>query len=338
MKSKITLLLLLTFITTLCYGRNSFNEHLFAHPKPNAPGPWLTGPILTPSGHVVPKGHANYEPYLYWTQINGFYDSDWHVHSRPLFTNVLLQGSMQFGIIQDWEFDLAPQLQFNQTHGQRQWRASDLPITLGYQLLEDEVCKVKKWWPSIKLRLSFVVPLGKYDNLSPSHLGTDVGGNGGNGSWYPGIGLVFSKLYEIKGAHYLSQRVSLGYSFGTPVGVEGLNVYGGAPATLTMPATSGTVYPGNIFTFLSGSEFTLTQNWALALDILYQHTDTTRFSGFSPPGTTPGVPSQELFALAPGIEYNWSANVGIIAGPVVTVAGRNAAKFIQYVVALNIYV
>jgi hypothetical protein len=34
-------------------------------------GPWFTGPLLTGSGHVIPVGHANYEPYLYWTYEPG---------------------------------------------------------------------------------------------------------------------------------------------------------------------------------------------------------------------------------------------------------------------------
>ena len=88
-------------------------------------------------------------------------------------------------------------------------------------------------------------------------------------------------------------------------------------------------------------EYTLTQNWALALDVLYVHNNHTRFSGHK--GSTYGIPnsvggpSSEQFSLAPALEYNWSSNCGVIAGVWFSVAGRNTADFINGVVAINIY-
>lgn len=338
MKFRIVILLLITFLSTYSYARESFNEHVLARTYPPSAveeTPWFTGPILTPSAHVVPCGHQNYEPYIYWTQINGVYDSNWHPHSSPLFTNVLLQGTIQIGIFKDFEFDLAPQEVYNRTQGQHMWRVSDLPLALGYQILEDTIDKQEQWWPAIKLRLGLNVPLGKYDHLNPTRLGTDAGGIG---TWYPGVGIVFSKLFHIKDIHFLSTRLFLTYNVGTAVNVKDLSIYGGADAMPGVPGTKGKVYPGNIFLLLNGYELSLTQNWALALDFEYQHMNRARFSGSSPAGTRPGLPSQEVFAFAPGLEYNWNANVGIIAGPWFTFAGRNANRFISYVAALNIYV
>lgn len=333
MRLKIAILFGLIFITTLCYARESFNEHLFKEPPKITPeGPWFTGPILTPSSHVVPCGHQNYEPYVYWTQDQGTYDSNWKFHSKPTFNNVLFQGSLQFGIFPSTEFDIAPQLTYNQTRGQHMWRVSDLPFTLAFQLLNE---KEGEWYPVIKLRFAANAPFGKYDQLSPARLGTDVGGIG---TWYPSVGLVFGKLFHINGVHYLSSRLFLTYNFGTPTNVRGLSVYGGAPSSPGVQETRGRVYPGNVFLFLNGYEFSLTQNWALALDIQYQHTNGGGFSGFSARGTRPVLPSQELFALAPGLEYNWNANMGIIVGPWFSIAGRNTSKFVSYVAALNIYV
>lgn len=341
MRHKISALLLLLFLISLAplgYARESFNEHFHTHPqpkKPAAPSPWFTGPILTPSAHVVPCGHINYEPYFYWTQDEGIYDRNWRFRSRPIFTNVLSQGSIQFGVFKNIEFDMAPQLVFNRTRKQQMWRVSDLPLTFAYQLLDDFIGTKEQWYPAIKLRIGLNVPLGSYDNLNPVHLGTDAGGIG---TWYPGIGFVFSKLFHICGIHFLSTRLFLTYNFGTPVRVHGLSIYGGVPPSPGIPGTRGTFYPGNFFLLLNGYEFSITQNWVFALDFQYQHTERSRFSGFSPPGTRPFQHSQELFAFAPGIEYNWNANVGLIAGPWFTVAGRNTQKFISYVIALNVYV
>lgn len=320
--------ILLLLVTNFCYARLSVSDH-FERKRPTG-GPWFTGPLLTPSGHIVPQGHINYEPYIYWTQYQAIYDSNWHVHSVPMFTNVLFQGSMQFGIFKDTEFDIAPQVEFNQKQNQRLSRVSDLPLTLAFQLYTNE-----NYALAIKLRFAANVPLGKYDQLSPTRLDTDIGGVG---TWYPGIGLVFSKLFQINQINYLSTRLFFTYNFGTPVEVRGMSIYGGAPSSPGTNGTRGTVYPGNVFLFLNSYEYSFTPNWVLALDLQYQHTDNIRFSGTSPPGTRPVWPSQELYALALGVEYNWNQDVGVILGPWFTVAGRNTAKFISYVAALNIYV
>lgn len=317
-------------LTTFLFARESFDEYLYQE-EPNQPHPWFTGPLLTPSGHVVPHTHQNFEPYIYWTQAKGTYDSHWKSHSAPIFNNVLNQNTIQLGVLPDTEFDLAPQFTYNATKGQHMWRVSDIPIVLAFQLLYDHV---DNWSPGIKLRIGANVPLGKYDRLNPKKLGTD---SGGIGTWYPSAGVILTRLLHVTGIQYLSWRLFLNYSIGTPVNVKNASVYGGAPSLPGIKGTRGTVYPGNIFLFLGGFEYSLSQNWALAIDIQYQHTNKNRFSGRSPLGTKPIAPSKELFALAPAIEYNWSQTMGVIAGPWFTIAGRNSQKFISYVVALNIY-
>jgi hypothetical protein len=323
--------ILAILLTTSIFARESFDEYLFKGEPVTTPEPWLTGPLLTPSGHVVPLGHQNYEPYVYWTQVKDLYNPHWKPLSVPTFNDVLYQFTMQFGVLPDTEFDIAPQFQYNATQGQHMWRVSDLPITIAYQLLYDED---DNWSPGIKLRFAANVPLGKYDHLKLDRLGVD---DGGIGSWYPSVGLVFTRLHHITGKQFLSWRVFFNYSIATPVNVKGRSIYGGIPSIDGIKRTRGTVYPGNIFLILTGLEYSLTQNWGLALDIQYQHTDKRRFSGHSFPGTKPVFPSKDFFALAPALEYNWSANFGIIAGPWFTVAGRNALDFISYVIALNFY-
>ncbi len=320
-------LLGIALIQTL-YSRE-FSTHYKAFEETTTP--WFTGPLLTPSGHVVPEGHQNYEPYVYWTQAKGNYDSHWRPHSATLFNNVLTQITMQLGVLPDTEFDMAPQFVYNETAGEHMWRYSDLPITLAFQILKNTP---DTWYPAIKLRFAANIPLGKFDSLNPLKLGTDAGGVG---SWLPNVGLVFSRLFHITGHQYLASRAFFSYAFSTPVGVRGLSVYGGTPTVAGVKGTRGTVHTGNVFLFLAGFEYSLTQNWVLAIDIQYQHNNKRRFSGYTPVGTAPISPSKELFAVAPAIEYNWNGNIGLIAGPWLTVSGRNTGQFISYVVALNVY-
>src|ERR1700689_1523950 len=87
----------------------SFDAYMFTGDGPGSKiRPWFTGPLLTPSGHVIPERHQNYEPYVYWIQDQGSYNPHWKNHSAPTFNGVLTQITMQFGVLPDTEFDIAP--------------------------------------------------------------------------------------------------------------------------------------------------------------------------------------------------------------------------------------
>jgi len=298
--------------------------------------PWLTGPLLTPSAHVVPVGHINIEPYLFANTTYGVYNSNWSSQSVPNFYTLNPLVPIQIGIISRVDFSMTPQLSWNKTsisnpdHSASNWVANDLPISMGIQLLYDSE---EHWWPAIKLNLQANVPIGRYNHLNPDKLGTNIGGAG---NWFPGIQLMMSRLIHFTGLHYLAMRWGAGITVPTTVEVDEFNAYGGGFGT------EGIVYPGITVNAILGLEYTLSQNWGLALDALYVHSERTRFSGTA--GSTAGVlnsiggPSSDQFSLAPAFEYNWSAQVGIIAGVWFTAAGRNASKFANGVVAVfNIF-
>jgi hypothetical protein len=298
-------------------------------------GPWLTGPLITPSGHVIPFGHVNYEPYIYWRTQSGSYDNHWHYHkATPPSRHVLTQGSFQIGLLPSTELDLSPQFIYKNRGGQHMWRIADFPFALAFQILQDSK---DTWWPAIKLHLGATAPIGKYDRLNPKKLGTD---SGGDGYWDPRLGFITIKTYHLGGYHYFAWRMAFIYMFTVPVPVHGLSSWGGAASSPGVKGTRGTVYPGCLFSALQGFEYSITHNWALALDIEYRHTNRNRFSGYSPKGTKPVNSSAEIFYLAPAIEYNFNANIGIIAGPYFSVAGRNSNRtpaFLTWVFAVNVY-
>ncbi len=113
--------------------------------------------------------------------------------------------------------------------------------------------------------------------------------------------------------------------------MHGLNVYGGNTST------RGTAYPGNNFSVNVGLEYSLSQPWTLALDLLYIYQAKNRFSGHDG-GTPMTSPSSASYSLAPAIEYNFSDKIGLIGGSWFTVAGRNTAQYINWILALNIYI
>lgn len=298
--------------------------------KEQMPQPWLTGPLLTPSGHVVPQGHYNIEPYVYVTDIFGRYNKNWQSQDLPhSFYNVLFQFPIQVGMPAHFDFTFVPQFSWNHTHGASHWVLNDMPWGFDYQLIQDES---GKWWPAVKLQLRANFPFGKYQKLDRHENGTDVGGTG---SWLPSIGFVMSRLYWWGGHIFFAPRFNVQYTIPNSVHVKGFNAYGGGHRT------HGTVYPGQSLTVLFGFELALSQRWALANDIQYLHVNKTRFRGHK--GKTNGVPnevggpSSEQFSIAPGIEYNWNAYVGIIGGVWLSFAGRNASDFWTGIIAINIY-
>lgn len=285
--------------------------------------PWLTGPLLCPSAHVIPSGHLNFEPYLFGTSVIGIYNAAWHTQSIPNFYSISSINPIQYGLPAHLDFQVVPQFSWNHTEGASQWVINDLPLIFDVQLATDEP---HHWWPAAKLTMGVSIPIGKYQKLDAKKLGTDAGGAG---TWNETVGLVFSKLFRFSPVQFLSSRFFCGYTFPNPVHVKGLNVYGGGPGT------SGKAYPGNTLTTILGLEYTPTPHWALACDFEYQHQNKSRFSGKTVAPMT--SPSSEQFSVAPAFEYNWNAYVGLISGVWFSFAGRNASQFVSGVVAVNIY-
>lgn len=298
-------------------------------PRPAYPLPWLTGPLLASSGHVIPLGHANIEPYLYANVFTGRYNSHWHPQSSPNFYNISAQVPIQVGIFSRWDFAFTPQFSWNHKEGASHWEFNDMSVAFDFQVFYDTS---DTWGPAIKLTLRGNLPFGKYQKLNPKKLGTDIGGTG---NWEPGLGLTFSRLFHFTGVHFLAARLAMSYTVPNAVWVRGFNAYGGGNLT------RGKVYPGPSFSSDIGLEYTLSQRWALALDVLYVHNNHTRFKGRR--GVTNcvpnsiGGPSTEQLSLAPAFEYNWNEDYGVIAGVWFSIAGRNAQEFVSGVVAVNIY-
>lgn len=322
-------LFLLLFLPFVLFA----DKVLFSSFDENTPEPWTTGPLLAPSGNVVPLGDANYEPYIYVIASKGFYDNDWKFpQGNPTFWSVIFQPTVQVGLTSWLDFQIDPELLYNYSHHQAKWRLGDLPVGFDIQLYSPADPGSK--WPAIKLALREEFPTGKYDHLDPFKLGTDAAGLG---SYQTSVGLVASKLWHLRDVYFFSARFLAQYTYMAPVRVKGFNTYGGSFDT------DAKVYPRPNFYADLGVELTLSQNWVLACDISGTWWTKSRYKGN--PGHTVtgalaplGVPSAGIqYAVAPAIEYNWSAQIGLIAGAWVTFAGKNAPQFSSGVIAFNYY-
>lgn len=312
------------FFLLLLFATHSYALFIPHHVVQDIEPPWFTGPLFASSPRTVPAGHFNVEPYVYAVANTGNYGHHWKSTSSPTFWNNNVQLDFTFGLTHWLDFQFNPILFYNTTQGVSDWELGDMPIGFDIQIINWGV--LSQSTHALKLILKETLPIGQYQKLNPNKKGTDVGGGG---SWQTSFGLAWGSLYYLGRERFLNIRLTCQYTLPAPVSVKKLNVYGGGPGT------HGTVYPAQSFQIDNAFELNLTQRWAIAMDFIAQWNGKTRFKGKT--SLTNTSPPSAQFSLAPALEYNLSADVGFIAGPWFTIAGRNAIQFTGAVAAFNYY-
>jgi hypothetical protein len=302
--------------------------------------PWFTGPLIASSGNTTSAGHVNFEPYVYSIARTSYYNNDWQSDAIDTLWNLQFRTPLWIGITNWLDVKLAPGWNWNERNGVSCWSIADFGLQLDFALHKDTLPH-KHWYPSIKLSLRENFPTGKYQNLNPNKFGTDAGGRG---CYTTFIAINTSKMIQIRDYHFLNLFFDVVYGVPTTVHVKGFNVYGGGYGT------DGVITPENTFFTVFAFEYSLTRNWAVACDFLATVVSKTKFRGIA--GVIPsddldvdpvGIPAVNevkagiQYTISPAIEYNWSANLGIIAGAWLSIAGKNASNFTGGVIALNYY-
>lgn len=292
--------------------------------------PWWTGPLLAPAGHSVPAGHTNFELYEFHTDNDGIYNRHWKLtHTADTISDVI-NPIFTHGLTDRLDIQFGVPYAFNRGTSGSSNHISDTGVTLGYQLIEQ---KDSRWRPDIRFTIQEIIPTGRFHDLSPVNNGA---GSTGLGSYQTAASLNMQLLTQFTDIHYLRTRLSLSYVYASDASIHGLSSYGGTPQT------DGVVDPGNLSSIDLAGEFSLTQHWVAVMEGYFATRDAARFRG------TPGFTSNGVLAkigndnvdeitLAPAIEYNFNANVGIIGGVWFTVAGKDTSEFQSIVVALNAY-
>ncbi|WED44546.1 transporter [Legionella cardiaca] len=292
-------------------------------------GPWFTGPLLAPAGHTIPRGHSNLEIYGFYTINEGIYTRNWKLIHTPHSESIVGNPIFSHGLTNKLDVQYGLPYVYNKNQGASAQGIGDTSVTLGYQLLEQ---RDSKWRPDLRVTVQEIIPTGRFKSLNPLNNGTDATGLG---SYQTGVALNFQHLKPI-GEHYLRTRLSLNYLHPSIVNIRGFSSYGGTRDTV------GNIDPGALFTADLAAEFTLTQKWVAVMESYYASRGATEFNGFIG-NNAQGLPASighgdiEEITLSPAVEYNFSPNVGVIAGPWFTVTGRETTQFISYVVALNAY-
>jgi len=293
---------------------------------------WWTGPMLAPNAATLPQGHALIEPYLFDIITSGHFDMSGNKHAGPLEHDLGSFTYMLYGLTDNVTAGLLPRFLFNEPAGAASSSGigvGDLTLQLGYGLAH---YRDGGHTPDISLVLQETLPSGRYDRLTRASDGV------GAGAYTTSLNLYLQDYFWMPNGRILRARLDLTYAFSSSVSVHDESVYG------TTNGFSGHAYPGDAFTADVAAEYSVTRSWVLALDVVYQHNDSTRLTGTvlpAPMGAPAGSQiehqscSSYSLAFAPAIEYNWSPRMGVLLGVRIIEIGRNTTATVTPAIAVN---
>jgi hypothetical protein len=294
---------------------------------------WWTGPLLAASASTLPQGHFLVEPYLYDVIAYGRYDTQGRRVSTPHENDFGSQSYLLYGLVNRISIGLIPRFGFekaSQGPSSSEIGVGDLSFQAQYRLTQFQE---GHWIPTTSIVLSETFPTGRYDRLD-EHPADGFG----MGAYTTTASLYSQEYFWLSTGRILRTRLDLSYAFSNKVALEGVSVYG------TGAGFAGRASPGDSFTADSSWEYSVTRNWVLALDVVYQHNATTTVVGSyatDADGGTRSYPIQESsgtsrsLGFAPAVEYNWSARMGVIVGARLIPIGNNTRITVTPVAAIN---
>ncbi len=272
---------------------------------------WWTGPLVSYSARSLPQGHILIEPYFYDVSANRT-DS---IHSFTYFL---------YGATDRLTVGIAPDIAFTSAHG----GADSSGVHLGDTTLRAQYMLTAmdpaRGIPDLALAVLQNLPTGKYDRLGRTSDGF------GGGSYATTLAIYSQMAWWMPSGRLLRTRFNLAETISPRVPVSDASVYG------TDAGFLGHAQPGNRFSVNTAFEYSLTRNWVLALDLIYNHGSATTARGFHAAKSV-HIESgdSDAFGFAPALEYNWTANFGALAGVRVFPAGHNTNASVTPALAIN---
>jgi hypothetical protein len=280
-------------------------------PRQSLDDAWWTGPLLANSAHTLPQGHALIESYLY--------DAIAGETNTPTSLSYLLYGAT------DWlTLGLVPTAGYASVRGGRDSAGphpGDTELRAEFRIA---ALDAERGIPDLAIALIEAVPTGKYDRLGRASDGF------GGGAYGTAIALYSQMVWWMPNGRILRARLDLQGGLWNATSVSGVSVYG------TAADFQGQARPGNRYSLDAALEYSMTREWVLALDVIYNHGNAaiTRGSGdagtiYRNSGTSDGV------GFAPALEYNVSSSLGFLAGLRVLPAGHNSKASLTPAIAIN---
>lgn len=277
---------------------------------------WWTGPMLAPSAGALPQGHWLVEPYLYDVMAphsDGF--------GSLTYINYGLTDRLTIGMIPTFGYNRidggagSSHVGIGDVSVQAQWSVTRFDADSGL--------------PAMAFNVQQSLPTGKFD-----HLGNHLGDGFGSGAQTTTLGWYMQTYYWMPNGRILRTRLNFSWAFSRDANIEDASVYG------TERGFRGTASPGDVGSVDLAFEYSLTQNWVLAADVVYRHAASTRIVGRSSLDATVDDVRVDTgphvsFALAPAVEYNWNANIGLLLGVRVIPHTSAAPASVTPALALN---
>jgi hypothetical protein len=282
---------------------------------------WWTGPLLAPSAATLPQGHFLVEPILY-DVMSPHADS----FGSLTYVNYGLIDRLTVGVIPTFGFQSAG-TGLSSTHV----GAGDLTVQAQWRLTQFDP---DSGVPTMSINVQETLPTGKSDRLG-DHPGDGLGG----GTYTTTLGWYAQTYFWMPNGRILRTRLDIADAFSRSASIQDVSVYG------TGAGFHGRVKPGDVQSVDLAFEYSLTRNWVLALDLLYKHSENTRVSGQVAPAAGSAAQAQAIsidsgasvsFAVAPAVEYNFNANIGLLLGTRIILGTRTTPATVTPAIALNI--
>jgi hypothetical protein len=292
---------------------------------------WWTGPLLASTAATLPQGYLYVEPYLFDSIPFAHFDPSGHAHAVAhenvfgslSYINYGLTNRMTVGIIPHFGYDWA-----GEGGSSTGVQTGDLTVQGQYRLTQFQQ---GHWFPTISVNFQETLPTGRFDRLQRTTNGF------GAGAYTSTLSIYSQTYFWMPTGRILRARLDLSYAFSDRVRLEDVSTYG------TLAGFRGYAQPGESAYGDLAFEYNMTLHWVAAFDFWYEHDGNTRVfatnlqlasGGLLPRLAIQSGSGQEQY-VAPALEYNWSARVGIIFGARVTVAGRNKSATATPVAAFS---
>ncbi|MES2253866.1 MAG: hypothetical protein V4559_02350 [Pseudomonadota bacterium] len=283
---------------------------------------WFTGTLLSPSPGVPRGGILGVEPYLIDKRGIGVFDANGILHSAPVgVEQIRSYTSVNYGVSDSVSIQVIPAVAHVSHDGDVQTGLADLPIKLHYRPFPGAL---DFWHPSLTTTFGITLPLGKFEHLRHSADGFGTGAT---------MAMEEIELQQRFTTWLHPHRLRMWARVSQPlndVSLHGVTSYGTAQGFL------GSVVPGSSAELGIGDEVGIDQQWALALDILQDFAKGPHLRGLGVTGAMPDIEGS-VFWVAPGIEYNPTEHIGIIAGVEISMAGRNTPSQVIPQIAVNMF-
>lgn len=276
--------------------------------------PLFAGNIISTYAQNSTKGLFSFQPYLYYTRLYGFYDTEGHIDPKLNVHQFVMESQTSYGLTDfvDVSLDVTAYEIWNDGHHTN--ALGDAALYFGFQLiseLEDNFIS------NLRFLVGEIFPSGVFNNLDATFSGGDAIGTG---SYTTFLGLIANKVCA-NTPHPFMITLDLYLSYFTVADVEGLNLF-----IMSDPFLEGSITPGLAFATDLAFEYKLNPAWSIAVDFYYQHQNRSYFLDRNT-DIFVTLPDSTLFSIAPAIGYVLNEKRSFLIGGWFTVTGRNAPAF-----------